>query len=111
MIDFKTAERVVLERLAADERKMNLVGSALADAKAQPHLHLVVSGVTEHECGWVFHYGTTEPLEPVDFGRFFPFGNAPFIVDKHDGRLYVTGTGSPIEHYVGKHRRGIRKLA
>jgi hypothetical protein len=50
-------------------------------------------------------------LETGDVLRYFPVGNAPFIVDKHDGRLYVTGTAYPIEHYIEKYRRGIRTLA
>lgn len=116
MIDFKTAERVVLERLAADERLLNSA-FYLPGLKERPYRHLVVRSVTEHEFGWVFHYGTTEPLEPVDFGRFFPFGNAPFIVEKSDGRLHVMASGGrlhvmasglPVECHIEAYRRWTR---
>jgi hypothetical protein len=38
-------------------------------------------------------------------------GNAPLIVDKGDGNLYITGTAQPIGHYLEEYRRGIRTRA
>jgi hypothetical protein len=36
---------------------------------------------------------------------------ATSIVDKADGKLYITGTAHPIEHYLEEHRLGHRTLA
>jgi hypothetical protein len=98
MIDFQTAQHMVLERLAADDRRR------------ESPFTTCVSGFTEYEFGWVFFYNSTEFLETGDF-RHCLGGNAPLIVDRNDGRLYITGTGRPIEHYVEEFRRGIRTLA
>ena len=38
-------------------------------------------------------------------------GNAPLIVDRTDGKLYIAGTAHPIEHYLQEFRRGKRTIA
>jgi hypothetical protein len=111
MIDFDTTQRLVLERLAQSERKLNPFGSALNDVEDRPVHHLVVSGVTEYEFGWVFFYNSKAFLETGDVLRHFLVGNAPFIVHRNDGRVYITGTAQSIDHYVEEYRRGNRKLA
>ena len=71
---------------------------------------LVVVRVDEHDFGWLYFYDgsahaqTGKPSDAL-------LGNAPLIVDKVDGKLYVTGTAHPIEHYLQEHRRGNRTLA
>ena len=71
---------------------------------------LVVVRVDEHDFGWVYfydgsmHLATGSALDAV-------VGNAPLIVDRADGRLYITGTAQPIEHYLQEFRRGIRRDA
>jgi hypothetical protein len=71
---------------------------------------LVVTRVDEHEFGWVYFYDSSRHAETGnDSDRVV--GNAPLIVDKNDGRLYVTGTAQTIEHYLELYRRGIRTSA
>lgn len=71
---------------------------------------LVIVRVDEHDFGWVYfydssvHVGTGKPSDAV-------VGNAPLIVDRTDGRLYVTGTAHPIDHYLLEYRRGRRTPA
>jgi hypothetical protein len=71
---------------------------------------LVVARVDEHDFGWLYfydsasHVATGRPSDAV-------VGNAPLIVDRNDGRLYVTGTAHPIEHYLQEYRRGNRTPA
>jgi len=110
MIEFETAQRILVSHLATVGREMNLFGSALPNAKDRPYTHLVVSHVTEYEFGWMFFYNSREFLETGD-DRYSLVGNAPFIVEKTVGRLYVTGTAHDVEHYVQEYRRGIRRRA
>jgi len=110
MIDFETARRLVSERLARMERDMHDFGAALPDHENEPRLHLVVVKTTEYDFGWVFAYDSKEYLETNDIG-FAVAGNAPFIVDKNDGGLYITGTAGPVEDYVKQYRRGVRNRA
>ena len=71
---------------------------------------LVVVRVTEHDFGWVYFYDSSAHLETGSISEALT-GNAPLIVDKIDGKLYVTGTAHPIEHYLEEFRRGIRTNA
>jgi hypothetical protein len=71
---------------------------------------LVVARVEEHDFGWLYFYDSSAHVEtgrPSDA----VIGNAPLIVDKADGKLYITGTAHPIEHYLDEYRRGIRTRA
>lgn len=54
----------------------------------------------EIDIGWVFFYDSKEYLETGDFSNRLA-GNAPLVVSKRDGYLYVTGTASPVEEYLG----------
>ena len=110
MIDFDTAQKLVLERLAKMERNMHDFGSALPDREHTPKLHLVISKAVEYEFGWVFFYDTKEYLETNSIDDSI-VGNAPFIVDKNDGQLYVTGTTRPIEYFVDQYRKGVKTRA
>ena len=71
---------------------------------------LVVARVEEHDFGWVYFYDGSRHVETGDI-RDALAGNAPLIVDRLDGNLYVTGTAQPIAHYLEEYRRGIRTRA
>lgn len=71
---------------------------------------LVVVRVDEQDFGWVYFYDGAAHAQSGD-PRDAVAGNAPLIVDKADGKLYVTGTAHPIEHYLDEYRRGIRTRA
>ena len=51
------------------------------------------------EFGWVFFY---QSEEFVRFGKLEKMigGNAPILVDKFDGTIYLTGTRKDIHEYV-----------
>ena len=71
---------------------------------------LVVVRVDEHDFGWLYFYdgsGHVQSGRPSDA----VVGNAPLIVDKADGKLYITGTAHPLEHYLQEYRRGNRTAA
>ena len=71
---------------------------------------LVVVRVDEHEFGWVYFYDGSRHVETGD-ARYALVGNAPLIVDKNDGKLYITGTAHPIAHYLELFRRGVKTKA
>ena len=50
---------------------------------------------------WVFHYQSVD----TDLA-----GNAPFIVDKEYGNLYITGTGEDIKFYLKAFKKLYRKF-
>lgn len=71
---------------------------------------LVVVRVDEHDFGWVYFYdGSQHAQSHRDSDAVV--GNAPLIVDRADGKLYITGTALPLEHYLQEFRLGIRRSA
>ncbi len=71
---------------------------------------LVVVRVDEHEFGWVYFYDGSRHVQTGNV-RDAVAGNAPLIVDRSDGKLYITGTAHPIEFYLQEFRSGIRRNA
>jgi hypothetical protein len=84
---------------------VNLVEQYLRGHRSQNgDVALVLLEPRETEFGWVFFYNSKDYVETKDW-RYQLYGNAPLIVDKEDGSLYVTGTRHPIEHYVTEFRK------
>jgi hypothetical protein len=71
---------------------------------------LVIVRVDEHEFGWVYFYDSSRHAEGGD-PKYALVGNAPLVVDKNDGKLYVTGTAHPVDHYLELYRQGVRTKA
>ena len=57
-----------------------------------------ISRVEDKPYGWVFYYRSKDH-DPNDVSTQLA-GNAPFIIDRIDGELRVTGTAHPAEHYI-----------
>ena len=109
MITKPVADEAVSEYLRTLEREMDLFGSALSENRDRPpHRRLAVVDVQENDFGWVYFYNSKEFMEAGDFCWALA-GNAPVIVDRHDGKLYATGTAHPTDHYVNEFRRGVRR--
>ena len=62
-------------------------------ADAGTKLELLCSETLERNFGWVFYYGPEDRAVTVA-------GNAPFIVERKDGSIHVTGTAYPTEVYL-----------
>jgi Immunity protein 35 len=62
-------------------------------------LVLLIEETKEFESGWVFFYQSRKFIESRDY-RDMLGGNAPVIVNKFDGGIYVTGTSYSIEKYI-----------
>ena len=104
------ADRVVAQYL--DEHEIATLDFDSPLPLHDPHHveKLVVVRVDEHDFGWVYFYdGAThaKSRQPADA----VVGNAPLIVDKLDGKLYIIGTAHPLEHYLQEYRRGVRTHA
>jgi hypothetical protein len=81
------ARRVALEHLKS------------LQTQESSELVLLENQTTEHDFGWVFFYNTarfTETRDPLSGLA----GNASLVVTRADGRLHVTGTAFPLEHYL-----------
>jgi len=61
-------------------------------------LALTESATLERDFGWVFFYRSTREDELLA-------GNAPFIVDRRDGSVHVTGTARPVDEYLDAYAR------
>lgn len=53
----------------------------------------------ERPWGWVFFYNIRRGAETGEFMDGL-IGNAPYIVNRHDGSLHLTGTAHEIEYYI-----------
>lgn len=71
---------------------------------------LVVVRVDEHDFGWVYYYDGAAHVETGNASDAIA-GNAPLIVDRTHGKLYITGTAHPLDHYLLEFRRGNRTRA
>lgn len=86
-----------------------------AEAIAKQHLEsLAKEGgfrlrlLTEHtihkEYGWIFFYNSEIYLETKN-DSYALAGNAPFLVQKSDGKMVSFGTAHPTEHYIDEHEK------
>src|SRR5262245_24620835 len=84
-MDRQAAKRIAEACVASQERE--LCG-----------LHCTLHDILEHDFGWVFFWGSNDPSVLLA-------GNAPFIVDRKDGSLHLTGTAFPVERYIESYAR------
>ncbi|QBK03740.1 hypothetical protein DW355_02200 [Hylemonella gracilis] len=110
MLSREQADHLVASYLARAEDEMSSFGSALPGNDRKPKHQLTVTSVSDYDFGWVYRYNTKAFIETGDFS-YTLVGNAPLIVDKIDGGLYVTGTARPLEYYIAQFRVGIRSRA
>lgn len=96
-------------RIALDQRRdegmitrrqaEKLVDAEIARSESSTSTDVVRSCTIERPWGWVFYYDTREAIETGDPLRGL-VGNAPLLVERRTGRLFVTGTARPIEYYI-----------
>ncbi len=95
MITKDEAERIALEFLHKKETNSSIP------------MYLVKEATIERDFGWVFHYNSRAYLETREL-RHHLAGNSPFIVDRRDGSIHVTGTAKPVEFYISEYEK-VRK--
>ena len=104
------ADQVVATYLDEHEIAALDFGSALPLHDPHATQKLVVVRVDEHDFGWVYFYDGSAHVQsgnPSDAVA----GNAPLIVDRVDGKLYITGAAHPLERYLDEYRLGNRTRA
>ncbi len=84
MITRQEAERLVYTRINAP------------DPIWHDKPEMIVVRIDEHELGWVIYYDSRPYHETKDF-HYAIAGNAPYLVSREDGALFVTGTAPPFE--------------
>ncbi len=62
-------------------------------------LRLVIMAEGQFSHGWVFCYDSVQHRRTGEL-RDSIAGNAPILVDKDTGAVFVTGTAQPIEYYI-----------
>jgi hypothetical protein len=94
MIDHDSARALVLRQL-----------SAMPAAFMDDDWVILDHHTIERSWGWVFCYDSRKYLETGD-DRFLVAGNAPFIVRRIDGAVFITGTARPLEDYIEDFEKG-----
>lgn len=67
--------------------------------RSRNNLQLMKDKTMTFELGWVFFYQSKEFIE---MGNIYDMlgGNSPFIVNRNDASIHVTGTAHPIQKYL-----------
>jgi len=71
----------------------------LANLGFEGDLVVIERHTLEYDFGWVFFYSSKVSEENKTVPHTLA-GNAPVIVDRSSGKIVVTGTAYPIEHYI-----------
>src|SRR6185369_13477205 len=108
MIDLATARERVGVYLREMEARMDAFGSALPENQQRPKHQLAIVEEREYDFGWVIFYNSKEFVDSGDHLHALG-GNAPLIVDRRDGELYVTGTAEDLDYYLEEYRNGMRR--
>jgi hypothetical protein len=90
-----------------DQARKRVVDTVLLDVNvlaAGNEIIIVDEATIERPWGWVFFYTSRKWHETRDV-RYALAGNAPLIVDKTQGDIYVTGTAYPIAYYIANYER------
>ena len=85
--------------MLSKEEVTQIAADFLAKKVKQIEVALLTDQTREFELGWVFFWQSRRYMETGRFGDRLG-GNAPIIVNKHDGSAVFTGTGYPVEKYI-----------
>jgi hypothetical protein len=78
---------------------VQVINERLKSGKNDRTDYVLLNERIDKEDYWVFFYNSAKFIETGDFS-FALAGNAPFIVDKYECKIYETGTAYPIEYYM-----------
>jgi hypothetical protein len=70
--------------------------------RADLRLVLQEEYTTEYSFGWIFFYNSQEFVRTGNVA-YLVGGNAPLLVERETGRLFVTGTAHPIQTYIDRY--------
>ena len=69
---------------------------------------IVEEDTIEEDFGWVFFYESRIYVETQIFSYCLA-GNAPLIVNRQDGSVFITGTAHPVEQYLEEYQKELAK--
>ena len=87
MINFEQAKIIALSKLKEIENE------------AKTRLAFLENDTLSFDYGWVFFYQSEEFVKTGDTQNMVG-GNAPILIDKYDGNIYLTGTRKDIKDYI-----------
>ena len=93
MIDLSRARRIAAEAIKEGLETSDGITPVILDDQT-----------LECDFGWVFFLESQEYIATQDFSHRL-VGNAPIIIDRHDGTVHITGTAKPIEFYISEYIR------
>ena len=68
-------------------------------------IELVIVDTIERPWGWAFVYDSADHVRSDALDDMI-LGNAPILVDRESGRLFVTGTAQSTEYYMALYEQG-----
>jgi hypothetical protein len=68
-------------------------------------LVVIDESTIERPWGWVFFYDSATHIRSGSLDDMVA-GNAPVLVERESGRLFLTGTSEPAEHYIALFEQG-----
>ena len=78
------------------------------EGKLEPHnpveCVILENETIEKDWGWVFFYQSKAFIKSNNFIDMLA-GTAPYIVNKHTGKITLTGTAHPIEYYIQEYEK------
>ncbi|MFN8305885.1 MAG: YrhB domain-containing protein [Ferruginibacter sp.] len=87
MINLEQAKAIAKSKLEEIQSKTNY------------ELMLLEDQILSFEFGWVFFYQSADYIATGNQVSMLG-GNAPFLVDKYDGNVFLTGTRKDIHEYI-----------
>src|SRR5215472_7912682 len=93
-VDYQQAVQIAQDYLKSQSNQMETYGG----------LALKFDATIVKPYGWVFFYNTRRFLETGEFLARLG-GNAPILIEKATGTVYVTGTAHPLDYYLADYER------
>lgn len=78
------------------------------EARAPVEIVIPEDEIEDHGWCWVFYYNSRAAIETGDWRKGL-IGNAPRVVVKETGDMYVTGTAYPVEYFLEEIRQGRKR--
>jgi hypothetical protein len=96
--------------LTEDEARELVLAELAPSSEARPW-DLAITRVEPVSFGWVFYWCARQDIGRPAGTRPSLGGNAPFLVDRENGRLVQRGTGVPMSQHIADYERRLRREA
>jgi hypothetical protein len=93
------AIRIMVTKQEARAIALGQASGAAGELPSGDEIIILDDATIECQRGWMFFYTSKRWEETKDI-RYALGGNAPIIVEKSTGKLHVSGTAHPAQHYI-----------